>query len=135
MLLPVVQTSLIMNVAKVLSSSGQLIIVQLLVQSRDRVLLINNTRLGLTLQKLHSTWNSPLPPPPPRVSPLRGIDHNCAGLAYLQVLEAYRPIFRSLEIASTTIMNRSHKVICHVFGDDEEFRGTCNVGCHGCSYV
>ena len=46
MLLPVVQISLIMNVAKVLSSLGQLIIVQLLVYSRDhgdRVLLINNT--------------------------------------------------------------------------------------------
>ena len=33
----------------------------------------------------------PFPPPPPQSLPLRGIDRNCAGLAYLLVLEAYRP--------------------------------------------
>ena len=56
MLLPVVQISLIMNAAKVLSSLRQLIIMQLLVYSRDCVLLINNTRLSLTLQKLNGTY-------------------------------------------------------------------------------
>ena len=58
MLLLVVQISHIMNVATVLSSLEQLIILQLLVYSGDHVLLNNNTRLGLTLHKLHMESSS-----------------------------------------------------------------------------